>query len=328
MSKSRGYFGAYTKKDSKGIYSFNFDEGKFSDIGLVAEIENPTYLNVRGKEVFSITKENEIAGISYFIDENDKLILVNAVINNKFPCCYITSNKEYIFASNYHEGKCYIYKVSNKELHSVHTIHEKSYAKCHCVILDNKDRYIYVCFLGLDRVKVYDLNNNFAYVDELIFPEGSGPRHGLFSKDNNNFYVLSELSNEVFVFKKYNEKYVLEQTISTLPNDFEGESSSAAIRLSSDEKFLYTSNRGHDSIAAFKINKGILEIIDYYNVKGQAPRDFNFDPSEEFLLVVNQDTSNGVSFKRNKNNGMLEEITDEISIDSSVCILFRNNNLK
>ena len=213
-------------------------------------------------------------------------------------------------------------KLVDNRLQAVHTIHEKPYGKCHCVILDNKNNYMYVCFLGLDRVKIYDLNNNFEYVDELIFPEGSGPRHGLFSKDNTYFYVLSELSNEVFVFKKDNEKYKLEQIISTLPKDFHGESSSAAIRLSSDERFLYTSNRGHNSIAAFKIDKGRLEIIDYYNVKGDGPRDFNFDPSEEYLLVVNQDTNNGLSFKRNKINGVLEEITDEISIDSSVCIVF------
>ena len=207
-------------------------------------------------------------------------------------------------------------------MQEVHTIHEKSNAKCHCVILDDKNNYMYVCFLGLDRVKIYDLNNNFEYVDELIFPEGSGPRQGVFSKDNTYFYVLSELSNEVFVFKKYNEKYKLEQKISTLPKDYNELSSSAAIRLSSDEKFIYTSNRGHNSIAAFKIDSGKLEIVDYYNVKGDAPRDFNFDPSEEYLLVVNQDTNNGLSFKRNKITGVLEEITDEIDIDSSVCIVF------
>jgi 6-phosphogluconolactonase len=68
MSKSRGYFGTYTKKDSKGIYGFDFEEGKCSNISLVVEIENPTYLNIRGKEAFSITKENEVAGITYRIE--------------------------------------------------------------------------------------------------------------------------------------------------------------------------------------------------------------------------------------------------------------------
>lgn len=325
MNKSRGYFGTYTKKDSKGIYGFNFEEGKYSNMSLVAEIENPTYLNIRGNEVFSIIKGEEVAGISYFIEENNKLKLVNEVMNHKSPSCHITSNEKYIFASNYHEGKCHIYEVANKKLREVYTIHEESYGKCHCVILDNKNNYMYVCFLGLDRVKVYDLNNKFECLDQLIFPEGSGPRHGLFTKDNSYFYVLSELSNEVFVFRKDEEKYKLEQKISTLPKDFNGKSSSAAIRISEDEKFLYTSNRGHNSIAAFKIENGGLEIIDYYNVKGEGPRDFNFDPSEEYLLVVNQDTNNGFSFKRNKEKGVLQEITDEISIDSSVCIVFKNN---
>ena len=112
MNKSRGYFGTYTKKDSKGIYRFDFEEGKFSNISLVVEIENPTYLNIRGKEVFSITKENEVAGISYFIEENNELQLVNAVMNHKSPSCHIASNEKYVFASNYHEGKCHIYEVS------------------------------------------------------------------------------------------------------------------------------------------------------------------------------------------------------------------------
>lgn len=322
MNKRKGYFGTYTKKESKGIYSFNFEEGKFSDISLVAEIENPTYLNVRGKEVFSITKGNEDAGVSYFIEEKNELKLINKVMNHKTPSCHIASNEKYIFVSNYHEGKCHIYEVKDEKLQEVHTIHEKPNAKCHCVILDAKNNYMYVCFLGIDRVKIYDLNNNFEYVDEIIFPEGSGPRHGIFTRDNNYLYILCELSNEVFVFRKDNEKYKLEQKISTLPKDFNDASNSAAIRLSQDENFIYTSNRGHNSIAALKIDKGRLEILDYYNVKGDGPRDFNFDPSEEYLLVVNQDTNNGLSFKRNKITGVLEAITDKISIDSSVCIVF------
>lgn len=322
MAHNRGYLGTYTNKKSKGIYSFSFDSGKFTDIKLEAELGNPTYINRRGKEVFVVTKGNGEGGISYFIEDDDKLHFVNKVMNSNISPCYIISNDKYIFTANYHEGKCHVYAVIDGILQEVHNIMEDPSSKCHCITLDKENKYIYVCFLGLDEIKIYDIEDGFKYTSSLKFPKVSGPRHSVFSSDNRYLYVLSELSNEVFLFEKQNGNYILKQSISTLPKDFTGKSSSAAIRLSSDEKFLYTSNRGHDSIAAFKVSEGLLEIIDYYKTEGKNPRDFNFDPEEEYLLVVNQDSDNGISFIRNKDTGTLEKIVDNVYIDSSVCIVF------
>lgn len=326
MKINKGYFGTYTNKKSQGIYSFLFNEGKFDEVNLVSKLGNPTYISVRGKEFFAVNKGEGEGGISYFIEKDDGLHFVNKVMNSKISPCYITNNEKYIFTANYHEGKCHIYNVANGRLEEFYNIEEASYSKCHCITLDKKNKYMYVCYLGLDEVKIYDVEENFKEVGTLKFPKGSGPRHAVFSKNNKYLFVLSELSNEVFLFEKEDDKYILKQRISTLPKEFNGKSSSAAIRLSSDEKFLYTSNRGHDSIAAFKIVEGNLEIIDYYKTHGENPRDFNFNLSEEYLLVVNQESDNCISFKRNKETGVLEDIIDNIYIDSSVCIVFSEEN--
>lgn len=318
----KGYFGSYTNNKSEGIYSFDFQKGKFENVNLAAKIENCTYIHKRGKDVFSIIRGKDCGGISYFIESEDGLKHINTVMNHKNPCCYITSNEKYIFAANYHQGKCHIYTVENGELKEVYTIHEESNAKCHCININNNNGYIYICFLGLDKIKIYDLNNNFKYIDEIVCPNGSGPRHGVFTKDYSKLYILSELSNEVFLYNNIDGKYQLEQSISTLPTEFTEESYAAAIRVTNDERFIYTSNRGHDSIAAFEIAEGRMKLIDYYNTKGNNPRDFNLDPNDQYILIVNQHTSNGVCFSRNVQNGELEEIVDEIKIEDSVCISF------
>lgn len=322
MDYNKGYFGTYTNKESQGIYRFSLSQGKFSGIELAATLGSPTYINIRSNEVFVVTKGDGEGGISYFIEKDSQLDFVNKIMNSNSSPCYITSNKDYIFTANYHEGKCHIYAVIDGMLQEVHSIIEEPSSKCHCITLDKENKYIYVCFLGLDKINIYDIKSGFKYINSLDFPKGSGPRHAVFSKDNKYLFALTELSNEAFLFKQENGRFILKQSISTVPKGFNGESSSAAIRLSSDEKFLYTSNRGHDSIAAFRFLDEKLELIDYYNVQGKSPRDFNFDQSEEFLLVVNQESDNGVSFKRNKETGELEEVVDNIYIDSSVCIVF------
>jgi len=154
--------------------------------------------------------------------------------------------------------------------------------------------------------------------------EGAGPRHLTFHPNGKWIYVLNELNaTVVLVQKTENGKYIKGSPVSTLPLGYTDANTCADIHISSDGNFVYASNRGHNSIAIYKVNanNGSLTLIDHQSTLGNGPRNFSLSPNDNYLLVANQHTNNIVSFKRDKNTGLLTSM-DQIEAPTPVCILF------
>ena len=155
---------------------------------------------------------------------------------------------------------------------------------------------------------------------------GAGPRHFAFHPSGRFAYAINEL-NSTFTAMRYDaQRGSLEviHSVTTLPSDFDGQNSTAEVRVHPSGKFLYGSNRGHNSIAVFRIDpeSGRIEAIGHTSTRGETPRNFNIDPSGRFLLAANQATDNVVVFQIDAERGTLEPTGHDVEIGAPVCVLF------
>ena len=164
------------------------------------------------------------------------------------------------------------------------------------------------------------MDENWDVMDEhvtinLIEPEGSGPRHIVFKSNGKDAYLVNELLNTVMFLKYHDGIFDILQTLSTIPDDFTAFTKAAAIRLSPDEKYVYASNRGHDSIAVFKIGRtGKLKRTAIVSSNGISPRDFNFLPDGKHLIMTNENTDNALVYKWNSKDGSIAPAAWEVKI--------------
>ncbi|BCZ47950.1 hypothetical protein psyc5s11_40170 [Clostridium gelidum] len=342
-----GFIGTYTKNKSKGIYRINFDitSGKIQKSNLTYEIENPTYLSIDKVRhiVYSTCKIGEKSGVSSFKywQEQYKLYLINSNLSEEKPPCHVSiSNiKQVLISSNYHENKMLVYNTLDGLIlnspalgkHSGYSINISRQEKphIHCSMFTADEKYILSVDLGIDKMIIYTLeDNNLVKKDNLSysFPPGTGPRHITYSKTKPFYYILSELTSEVFVFK-YNSKsenpFINIQALSSLPKYYSGNKSGAAVRIHENNKFLYTSDRANNSLSLFFINQdnGKLKYIDTFSCNGDSPRDFQLDPTGNFLLCANENSDNISIFSINQTTGVLTFINSE-TIPTPTCIEF------
>jgi 6-phosphogluconolactonase len=201
----------------------------------------------------------------------------------------------------------------------------------HCVILDRNERYALASDLGTDKVMIYHFDRATRKLTPANQPfaeltAGAGPRHLALHPSGKYLYVISELDSTMASFK-YNElngTLTLIETVSTLPSDFTGTSYCADVHVSASGKFLYGSNRGHNSIVVFEIDPGTgkLKLIEHTSTAGDWPRNFTIDPTGRFLLVANQRTDNVVSFSIDVSTGRLNPAGHIEEIPSPVCLKF------
>jgi 6-phosphogluconolactonase len=342
-----GFIGTYTKNKSKGIYRINFNitSGNIEKSNLAYKIENPTYLAIDKDRhvIYSTCKIGEKSGVSSFKywQEEDKLHLINFNLSEEKPPCHISisNNKQVLISSNYHENKMLVYNtldglILNSPILGSHSgcstnISRQEKHHIHCSLFTAYEIYILSIDLGIDKIILSTLEDNkLVQKDDLSysFPAGTGPRHITYSKVNPFYYVLSELTSEIFVFK-YNSKSEIPfeniQTLSSLPKNYTGEKSGAAVRVHKNNKFLYTSDRGNNSLSLFFINQddGKLKYIDTFSCNGNSPRDFQLDPTGNFLLCANESSDNISIFSINKKTGILTFIKSE-HIPTPTCIEF------
>jgi 6-phosphogluconolactonase len=197
--------------------------------------------------------------------------------------------------------------------------------------LDPANRFAYSCDLGTDKIMIYQFDARHGKLIPNSQPwvqvePGAGPRHLTFHRSRPFAYVINELHATITVFAHDSTKGTLKpvQTIATLPLDFHGENTSADIHISPDGRFLYCSNRGHNSIAAFKINPptGKLKFVGRESTGGVAPRNFVIDPTGTFLLAANQKSDNVVTFRIDSKTGLLSATGKVASIPTPVCLKF------
>lgn len=357
INKIIGYIGTYTQGDSEGIYGFTLDteSGSIENINVAAKLENPTYISIdkNNKYLFSVVKSPdeknlESNGISaYFLNSSTgELKLINyETLEGKSPChVSIDKNNRYVFSANYHEGTLSIFPIIDagsvampsdiiKHSGSGPNKERQEAPHVHFVSLSPDEKYLFAVDLGTDRIEAYDFdfekgklhhNSNLS----ISLKPGCGPRHLVFHPNGKFIYVITELSSEVVVLEYNPQDFNVKEIeyISTLPNDFNEENTGAAIHISSDGRYLYTSNRGHNSIAVFSVDEetGKLQLISHHSTLGDGPRDFNIDPTGRFLIAANQNTSNIVTYCINSEAGILKHIGESIEIPNPVCVKFIN----
>ncbi len=333
-SKPTLYVGTYTTGESDGIYRFEFDTktGKLTNKTLVATTENPSFLRYAKKNnTLYAVNENEQGEISAFRVNKDSLVLLNKVSSNGGHPCHIALNEaeDTIIVSNYTGGTCSIYTIKNNgEINTLSQVisHNTNHITSHVHSAQFTDTDLYVADLGKNSVFLYRFNNGvYNEVTSSIVPfqPNSGPRHFATTSDGAFIYIINELSSTISIAKKFNDTFILVDTISTLEDGFNEKSYCADIHLSADERFVYGSNRGENSIAVFKRHPidGTLKKIQSISVHGDWPRNFTLDPSGNFILVANQKSNNIAVFSINKTSGKLTFLHD-IEIASPVCLLF------
>lgn len=341
------YVGTYTNSKSKGIYRINFNKNskEIERVDLAYEVENPTYLALDTERhiLYSTCKINDKAGVISFKywQEQDKLNLINYNLSEEKQPCHISTNNDnqVVISSNYHENKMIVYNtlegiILNYPSIGTHTQFDSDdklieNPHFHCSMFTFDKKYIISTQLGIDKLAVYELlNGTLSEKSELSyhFPKGTGPRHITYV-NSKYIYVLSELTSEIFVlrYKPSNNNNIFEniQVISTMPLNYDGNKSGAAIRIHPNKKFLYTSDRGNNSISLFSINStdGKLKLLETVSCQGDSPRDFQIDPTGSYLFVANEKSNNISVFSIGPSTGSLTFMNSH-EIYSPTCIEF------
>ena len=331
--------GTYTDGHSKGIYSYVFDQesGKVKSLSSL-EIQNPSYLTFsqNGNVLYAVSETNDENASVYAISYEKgtgKMKVINSMKTGGEDPCYVETDGKQVLTANYSGGSMSEFMLKNNALDSVitlatgssggpDTIRQKE-PHIHCVQFSPDGKYIFMTDFSGDQLLRLD---NHRLDSVRVFKPfnvnlGTGPRHFVFSKDNQYMYLMGELSSKVTVLKYNSGELEFVQEIST---DTINAGGGADIHLSPDGKFLYASNRlEHDGIAIFSVDKktGKIKKVGYQET-GIHPRQFNITPNGKYLLCACRDDNVIQVYERNKKTGMLNKTRKRIKVDKPVCIQF------
>jgi 6-phosphogluconolactonase len=345
------FVGTYTEKtNSKGIYVFDFDSatGTLSARGVAAESPNPSWVTVHpnGKYVYAANEAGKKSTITAFtVDgKTGKLTQLNQVSALGNDPCHLSLDKtgKYLFAANYSSGNVAVFPILADGKLGEHTAAVKNAGAtgpnqerqegphAHCVQPSPDNRFVFVSDLGLDAILSYrfDAAKGTLTPNDPPFTKlapGAGPRHAAFSQDGKFFYVVSELNSTVTAFSYDPAKGTFHelQALSTLPKDFHGRNDDAEVTVHPSGKWVFASNRGHDTIAVFKVDpaSGKLTAAGEYPTGGKEPRHFALDPSGNFLLAENQNTNSIAVLRVDLATGALTQVS-KADVASPVCLAF------
>ncbi len=349
------YVGTYTGKGSEGIYAYKFDPvtGESSALVLAGSTDNPSFLTTDpgGRFLYAVnefgTFQNQPTGaISVFaIDrDSDKLNLLQQVSSLGAAPAHVSLDRSsrFVMVANYNSGNYAVFPIGNDGRLGAHSafvqdvgasVNPERQAGPHAhsiqAALDN--RFVLVADLGLDKVMVYRFDSKAGSLTSADPPfirvkPGSGPRHIAFHPSGKLVYLVNEMASTVDVFTYHPTKGMLrrEQTISTLPKNFKGTDTAAEIAMDGKARFLYVSNRGHDSIVVFSVSRrtGRLTPVQWISSGGKGPRDFVIDPTGKWLVAANQDSNTIVLFSIDSKSGRLTPTGRSLQIVSPVCLHF------
>jgi 6-phosphogluconolactonase len=348
------YIGTYTKDNSEGIYLCKLDPatGGLSRVSAAQVKDNPSYLALdpQRRYLYAVNETGEYQGkksgaVSAFaVDQKTGgLRFINQRASQGGAPCYITVDKsgKNVLVANYLGGNVTLFpvgtdgglgEVSDMHQHQGSSVNEKRQEEphAHCIVLDPANKFAFAADLGTDKIMIYrfDATKSKLTPNQPAFvatKPGAGPRHLTFHPNGKHAFVINELNSTLTAYSYDASKGSLTeiQTVSTLPQGFSGENYCADIHISPDGKFIYGSNRGHDSIVVlgFDQSNGKLTYIQNVSTGGKWPRNFALDPSGKFLLVANQNTNNIVSFKIDSKTGKLASTGQITEVPSPVCLL-------
>lgn len=346
------YVGTYTSGKSEGIYGYQMDAfGKLTRVNSINSI-NPSFLAIdRTKRyLYAVNEVGKYAGkpgggvSAYEIERGTgNLRLLNEQATQGADPCHLSidNKKSALLVANYTGGNITVLPLrSDGTLGIVTDVnqHEGSGPKeqqkgphAHCIILDRFERHAFAADLGIDKVMIYRFDRATGLLTPAQQPfaelkAGAGPRHLTLHPSGKFLYVINELDSTMTAFR-YNEAngtLTHIDTVSTLPSDFSGVSYCADVHVSPSGKFLYGSNRGHNSIVVFEIDQrtGKFALVQHVSTEGNWPRNFTLDPSGRFLLVANQRSDNVVTFSVDAQTGRLTPADHVEEIPSPVCLKF------
>ena len=341
------FVGTYTRQASKGIYAYRLTsaDAKLTPLGLAAETSNPSFLAVHPNQRFLYTvNENDNGTISAFaIDSRTwKLKLLNTVSSRGSGPCHLAfdTTGKWIFVANYNNGSIAVLPVATDGTlgeaavsiqHSGSSIdaRRQSGPHAHSVNISPDNRFLAVTDLGLDEVRIYRFDAKAGSLTPHDPPAiktapGSGPRHLAFAPDGRFAWVLNEMSATVTAlsYDRTLGKLTPVQDVPALPRDFSGTKSGAEILIHPNGKFLYTSNRGHDSIAIFKLEGGGLSTsATWVSSRGKTPRSFAIDPDGALVVAANQGSNNLAVFRVDTKTGGLSPAGDVVEAPLPVSVV-------
>ncbi len=340
------YVGTYTNKKSEGIYKYILQkDGRIKPIGLVAKSVNPSFLAMSDNRQYllavnEISNDDEVGTIESYSILNDSLSFINRSTTGGANPCFVNINSDgYILTANYTGGNVGLLKLNKKgelsdlldiEQHAIKETNDlKQAAHAHSAWFEASNNNIITVDLGTNELWFSQLDTSLHKLQakdpyKLKMTDGAGPRHLAFHPNNKWIYVVNELNSTVtLVLKTDDNHYSIVSSYSSLPKAYSEANYPGDIHISSDGNFLYASNRGHNSIVIYRVNKrdGSLNLLAHVSTHGKWPRNFSLSPDENFLLVANQHSNNIVSFKRDKKTGLLEYV-EQIESYKPVCILF------
>lgn len=353
-SKEIFYAGSYSDRGSKGIYvyAFNRAEGNFTELQAVTEGKSPNFLAIHPakKYLYAVYSEGKEK-----IDQNGRVMSFNIDPSTGFltkinevsaegrgPAhISVDPRGRFVYVSNYGEGNFAVFKVGAdgslgkttavvKHTGSSINTGRQAAPHVHSIIPSADGNFIYVSDLGTDKIMIYKVDGNTGAISEATTPfssntPGSGPRHFAIHPNGRFGFSAEELTSTISSYKIDQSTGAMSplEGVSMLPADFERARSSAAdIHLSPDGKFLYASNRGHESLVIYSVNAstGKLKLIGFENTRGKHPRNFCVDNKGEYIFIANRDTDNITVFKRDRKTGKLQFKGEGAKTPAVVCI--------
>jgi 6-phosphogluconolactonase len=347
--KMHAYIGTYTNGNSRGVYLCELDPstGELKNLGLAGEAKSPSFLALHpnGRFLYAVSEVGgEGAVIAFAIDpRTHKLRQLNSQPSAGVGPCHVTLDRagRHAFVANYGSGTIAALPIGTdgKLMPPFSTVqHEGSSVNkdrqagphAHAIYPSPDQRFVLSADLGVDKIFVYRLDSSGAFVANnppfAAVDPGAGPRHLAFHPSGKWLYSINELASTVTVFAYDSERGALtsEQTVSTLPEGEQVDNTTAEIVVHPNGKYLYGSNRGHDSIAIFAIDQanGRLTAIGHQPTGGHTPRNFAIDPSGGWLLAANQASGDITVHRIDAATGKLEATGQAVQIDAPVCVEF------
>ena len=351
----RVYFGTYTGKSSRGIYMSEFDSatGVLKPAELAAESLQPSFLALHpaGKHLFAVNEVSDFQGkpagavTAFRIDaKTGRLTQTQQRSSGGGAPCHLTVDQSgrTLLVANYWGGSVASFPIQpDGTLGEMATFIQhtgkgtdpgrQEAPHAHAIYPDPSNRFAVVADLGLDRLLVYRLNSAngtlLAHDAPLAsWTPAAGPRHFAFHPNGRWGYALNEM-NSTITPVNYNAargEFTPRASVSTLPPDFKGHSGTAEIFVHPSGRFVYGSNRGHDSIAVFRVNSrnGALTPVQHQSTGGKTPRGFGIDPSGRWLLAANQDSDTVCVFSIDRKTGLLQPTGQSIAVGTPVSVHF------
>jgi 6-phosphogluconolactonase len=344
------FIGTYTSpKGSKGIYRAKLDAatGKLSAPELAAAVNSPSFLAIHPnhKVLYAVGETSGKDGgavLAFALDaKTGALQLLNQSFSGGAAPCHLTVDPKgrFLVVANYVGGSTTLFRLQDDgrlgerfvfqhQGKSTNPARQEA-PHAHCTAFSPDSRYVFSVDLGIDQVKVFQLNPDKGQLDDdaladVRLPAGCGPRHIALAADARYAYVNGELDSTVHTIRLdlAQGKHELLQSLSTLPERFQGNTTAECI-LSPDGKFVYVSNRGHNTIAVFRVRPDrTLEAAGYISGDIKIPRNFNIDPSGQWLLIASQDGDNVGVWRRDSATGLAQQTGVSIAVGRPVCIKF------